>query len=408
MLFLTYWFLLFGAVLYPLYWLVPFRRARLAILLAGSAVFHTHFAGPAGVLPIAVLALATYLAGLSRNRIACGLTCLACALSLLYYKYVKFLCLTVAGALYPPLVSWLTAGASPAAPVPKWLAPVPPLAISFFTFEFIHYLVDVARGGKPIRNVRDFALFSIFWPSIVCGPVKRYQQFIGTLHQGARGVSSTDVAVGLTRVAGGLLKKLVGDILTAWIAFWGPHFHTFDVLWRWFFVVCLGFRILLDFSGYSDMAIGYARMHGIVLPENFNWPYLAESLTDFWHRWHISLSLWIRDYIYIALGGSRCGLVRKVLNGLLAFGLCGLWHGAGWNFIVWGLYHGVGLAVCSNWRLVLGPLAGPAGDFLQRHRPLAWLLTLSYVWVGWVFFFYPLPQAWTLLLSLFGGTPVHL
>jgi alginate O-acetyltransferase complex protein AlgI len=395
MLFLTYWYVAFMAVAFPLYWAVRHPRARPLVLLASCAVFHTHFAGPAGVLPIAVLAVVTYFAGLSRRRLLCqGGICLSVA-ALIFYKYFKFLCTEVVGAFAP---SWKAAILSHPVLTPA----APPLAISFFVFEFVHYLADVGRGYPAIRNPLKFALYSIFWPSIVAGPVKRYQDFLPALKRGTRHVGSQDVAVGLTRVALGLVKKFAADTLTAWVAFWGPHFNTWDPLWRWAFVAALGLRIVWDFSGYSDMAIGFARMHGITLPENFNWPYLATSVTDFWHRWHISLSTWIRDYVYISLGGGRCGLARKVANGLLAFGICGLWHGAGWNFLVWGVYHGAGLAVASNYRRALGPVGEALAHRLAAHPPVGWVMTLVFVGVGWVFFFYPLGQALSMVKLLFG------
>src|SRR5262249_15501647 len=159
-----------------------------------------------------------------------------------------------------------------------------------------------------------FSLYTLFWPSIVAGPVKRYQDFVPALHQGVREVSADDVTNGLLRVGLGLAKKVIADNLTAYVTHIPVHFERCDRPNRWGLLVAISFRILLDFSGYSDMAIGFARMHGIRLPENFNFPYLATSLTDFWHRWHISLSSWIRDYVYIALGGSRKGLARKVAN----------------------------------------------------------------------------------------------
>jgi alginate O-acetyltransferase complex protein AlgI len=149
------------------------------------------------------------------------------------------------------------------------------------------------------------------------------------------------------------------------------------------------------------MAIGFARMHGIRLPANFNWPYLAENLSDFWKRWHISLSSWIRDYIYIVLGGNRVGPVRKVLNGLLAFAICGLWHGAGWHFLAWGLYHGAGLAVCSGYRRILGTAGDRLAAVLARHRVLSWGLTMLYVSIGWLFFFYPVKDALRMIRVLF-------
>src|SRR5262249_23321301 len=154
----------------------------------------------------------------------------------------------------------------------------------------IHYLADVQAGSSPIRSLRNFALYAVFWPSIVAGPVKRYQQFLRSLKEGVTSVNDLDVSVGVIRLAIGLVKKFMADTLTAWISFAGPQFDHYPLRWRWVFVSALGFRILLDFSGYSDMAIGFARMHGVRLPENFNWPYLAGNLTTFWHRWHISLS----------------------------------------------------------------------------------------------------------------------
>jgi alginate O-acetyltransferase complex protein AlgI len=361
-----------------------------------SAVFHTQFAGPAGVLPIVVLAVVTYVAGFTRLRALCIFANVLCALSLIYYKYTHFLCTQALGAVFPNLVR---------AAEGKYhdvLTPLPPLAISFFVFEFIHYLVDVLRGGPSIRSVLGFSLFSIFWPSIVAGPVKRYPDFLPALEEGTRNVNSQDVAAGIVRVALGLVKKLIADNLTAYAAFYAARFEHLDVLWRWHLIVCLALRILFDFSGYSDMAIGFARMHGIRLPENFNWPYLATSITAFWQRWHISLSTWIRDYLYITLGGGRCGVLRKMLNGLIAFGICGLWHGAGWNFLVWGLYHGVGLAISSNYRAALGPVGDAVALRLERHSHIAWALTMLFVGIGWLFFFFPLGQAFTMLGLLFG------
>jgi alginate O-acetyltransferase complex protein AlgI len=397
MLFLTYWFVLYLALFFPVYWLARVPILRLGILLVGSAIFHTHFAGPAGVLPIAVLGVATYLIGLSRNRTACWAGVALAAASLVFYKYTRFLAIEVVGAMVP---AWK---ASWSAHSPGWLSIAPPLAISFFVFEFIHYLVDVARGAEPIRKPADFTLYAIFWPSIVAGPVKRYQEFLPALARGLNCVADRDVAYGTFRVGLGLVKKFSADGLTAFVTFYGPSFAALPLIWRWWFLAAVALRILLDFSGYSDMAIGFARMHGIRLPENFRWPYLATGLADFWRRWHVSLSLWIRDYIYIALGGSRCGLGRKVVNGLVAFGLCGLWHGAGWNFLVWGLYHGLGLAVAASYR----PLLGRAGDEiavrLERYPHVSWLLTLLFVAIGWLFFFYPLKTAWAMIGQLFGG-----
>jgi alginate O-acetyltransferase complex protein AlgI len=380
MLFLTSWFVLFALVVFPLYWFVRRPGLRLTLLLIACVTFHTAFAGPAGVWPILVLGVATFLAGLTRRRSVCWAGIVLAAAALVFYKYTTFLCGAVIGSLVPSWGSWLEGGA-------RGLLPsAAPLAISFFVFEFIHYLVDVSRGAPPIRSVRKFTLFALFWPSIVAGPVKRYQDFLPALKRGLTGVGEQDVAAGLVRVGTGFGKKFAADTLTAWLAFWGPQFEGLGLAWRWLFVLFLALRILWDFSGYSDMAIGFARLHGVRLPENFNWPYLARNLADFWQRWHMSLSLWIRDYVYIPLGGNRCGTVRKLVNGLLAFGLCGLWHGAGWNFLVWGLYHGLGLAAFSAYKAAA-----------------SWAATMVFVGIGWLFFFYPLPQAFRMIILLFGG-----
>jgi alginate O-acetyltransferase complex protein AlgI len=210
------------------------------------------------------------------------------------------------------------------------------------------------------------------------------------------------VAAGLVRVGLGLFKKvIIADYLTGDLEFWHRFYGQLSLLSRWEFVIAIGFRILLDFSGYSDIAIGLAQMMGIALPENFRWPYLATSVAEFWRRWHISLSSWIRDYVYIPLGGSRRGVARRMLNGLIAFGLVGLWHGPAWNFVLWGVYHGVGLAVCSNYAAVLGaPGRGLAAVF-ARWPLLGWALTMIFVFAGWVLFFYPLDEALHLLKLLF-------
>jgi alginate O-acetyltransferase complex protein AlgI len=398
MIFLTYWFVLFVAILYPVYWFARWPRVRVWVLIASCAVFHTHFAGPAGVIPIVVMAVGTYLVGLTRNRWLCYLAVVGNAGALVYFKYTKFLVVQVLAHFWPSLAAPPTPGH------PAFFDIIPPLAISFFVFEFVHYLIEVSRGQNPIRNPLDFTLFSIFWPSIAAGPVKRYQEFLPALWKGLGGVNEDDVAAGMFRVGVGFVKKCVADVLTTYLAFWGDpaRFDSMDVMWRWAFVVFLALRILWDFSGYSDMAIGFARMHGVRLAENFNWPYLATSLTDFWRRWHVSLSTWIRDYVYVLLGGNRCGLFRKVLNGLLAFGLCGLWHGAGWNFLFWGLYHGLGLAVASSYSRWL-PGAGRLNRTLEKFPQVGWAATLMFVGVGWLFFFYPLPRAFHMIHLLVGG-----
>ncbi len=396
MIFTSYWFVVFAAIFFPLYWLIPSRPVRLGLLLVACAIFHTRFAGAAGVLPIVVLAVATYFAGRSGRGSWCLAVIVLCVLALGFYKYTDFFARSILGWINP---QWATAAG---AALKDALPAAPPLAISFFTFEFVHYLYDVRKGRMRITSPVDFTLFTVFFPSLVAGPIKRCGDFIPALHRGVSSVSVNDVALGLARVALGYFKKVgISDNLAAYVNYHVPRFHEMPLGTRWMVFAAIAFRILLDFSGYSDIAIGLARMMGITLPENFRWPYLAQSIQEFWQRWHISLSTWIRDYLYIPLGGSRLGVTRKIINGFIVFALCGLWHGAAWNFIVWGVFHGAGLAICGNYRAFLGRPGAALGAFFDRFPPIPWLLTTFYVWLGWLLFFYPLPQAWKITTQLF-------
>jgi alginate O-acetyltransferase complex protein AlgI len=387
MIFVSYWFVVFALCFLSLYWVARNRYARLVILGAGCVVFHLHFAGPAGVLPIVFLGTTTYVLGLTRSRIACTLGMIVCVCALLFYKYLHFLTQSVIGAIAPEFGQQLYSSSV------AFLPSAPPLGISFFVFEFVHYLFEVRRGHKPITNPLHFGVFAIFWPSLVAGPIKRYSNFIPSVLGGLSAVSPENVVNGILRVTSGLFKKALADNLTIWLDYHSAHIDTIDPGTRWLLFFGLAFRIYWDFSGYSDMAIGYAQMMGIRLPENFRWPYLARDLNDFWQRWHISLSSWIRDYVYIPLGGNRHGLPRRIVNGILAFAICGLWHGADWNFLAWGLYHGIGLAVGANYQKALGPIGRNVSMVFRELPVLGIVLTFLYVSIGWVLFFYPLPQA---------------
>jgi alginate O-acetyltransferase complex protein AlgI len=397
MIFSTYWFGLFAAAFFPLYWLCRPPGLRLALLLAACALFHFHFAGPAGVAPIAVLAVLTYAAGCSQRRWALRATMAAVILTLVFYKYGVFLTGEILGLFSP------AAGRAGGQWMAESLPAAPPLALSFFAFEFVHYLYDVSHGAPPLRHPARFTAFTLYFPSLVAGPIKRYQPFLASLQAGLTRVRPDDVKLGLLRVATGCVKKIViADNLTAAIDFWLPQFAELPLAGRWAVLGLIGLRILTDFSGYSDIAIGLGLMMGIRLPENFNWPYLATNLPDFWHRWHISLSTWIRDYVYIPLGGNRHGAARRALYALAAFALCGLWHGAAWNFVLWGVYHGAGLAIGANYAAVLGrPGRGLAAIF-ARFPVFAWALTMLFVFLGWLLFFHPLPDALRLGRLLFG------
>ena len=409
MIFCTYWFLISVALFLPLYWCLGLCKnlssslmvkLRLSALLIFCAVFHSHFAGAAGVAPIAVLALLTYVTALTASKFKkgggwlCLSTIIIVTAALLTYKYSRFLLLDVLASVNKPLAEHFAASLFTALPA------TPPLAISFFAFEFIHYLYEVRRGREPIKKPQDFLAFAIFFPSLVAGPIKRYQDFIPSLYQGLSAVSSRDVAAGMVRLAAGFFKKLmIADNINQYILEKQAFYFAVDLPERWLFVLALAGRIYFDFSGYTDIALGLSSMLGIKLPINFNRPYSASSIREFWQRWHMSLSFWIRDYIYIPLGGGQHGAFRKMLNGLIAFALCGLWHGASWNFVFWGLYHGVGLAI-NNYYRRLG-LFKPLAKAFDRLPALAWLSTFLFVILGWLPFFYPLDKAFGMFLLLF-------
>ncbi len=397
MIFATYWFLLFAVVAIAVFRLIPNATLRQCWLAVACGTFHWHFAGAAGVKPIIVLMIATYLAGLSGRRWAHVLAMVACVSALCFYKYSLFLIGNLVAPLNATLAALLARLAAHAMPG------APPLGVSFFTFEFVHYLFEVRRGGEPVRNPLKFLLFAIFFPSLVAGPIKRYAQFLPSLEVASTSAfSAADLAEGLARVGLGFAKKiLIADQLTAYIDFFQPHFDELGALRKWVIFLAIALRILMDFSGYSDIAIGCAQILGIRLPENFRWPYIARNLRDFWIRWHISLSLWIRDYIYIPLGGGHRPWPRRVVNGLVAFGLCGLWHGPERHFVFWGLYHGCGLGVCSVYHKI--PQFGPAlAAVFRRGAILGWAVTQLFVTLGWLLFFYPTGEALHMARQLFG------
>lgn len=413
MIFCTYWFILFCAIYFPLYWLVKKPSWRLALLLLFSAIFHTHFAGPAGVIPIVILALITYGAALAAEKIrgsefetateqqkkTAGWICIAAmstvAGALVTYKYYKFILLDWLGLVNQPLGDYF------AASMYKVMPEAPPLAISFFAFEFIHYLFEVRRGGKAIKAPQQFATFAIFFPSLVAGPIKRYQDFLPSLQRGLAHTGTKEVSTGLLVMSMGFFKKLIlADNINQFIIHKETFFNVMDMWERWLFLLALAGRIYYDFSGYTDIALGLAMMMGIALPQNFNRPYGANSIQEFWQRWHMSLSFWIRDYIYIPLGGSKHGVPRRIFNGLFAFALCGMWHGASWNFIFWGLYHGIGLTINTLYRKI--PALAFVGKFFDKVPLAARLFTFLFVCFGWLSFFYPLDRAWQMALLLFG------
>jgi len=259
--------------------------------------------------------------------------------------------------------------------VPRVLLPI---GISFFTFHAISYVIDVYRGDATAqKSPVHAALYLLLFPQLIAGPIIRYRDIADQLAR--RLVTLADFEYGVRRFVIGLAKKvLIANVVA------GPADQLFALpasqlgpASAWLGIVCYTFQIYFDFSGYSDMAIGLGRMFGFRFPENFRWPYVAETVQGFWRRWHMSLSTWFRDYLYIPLGGNRVSAGRRYVNLVVVFFLCGLWHGASWNFVIWGLFHGTFLVV---------ERLGLAAGVTRLWRPLRHVYLLLVVMVGWVFF----------------------
>jgi D-alanyl-lipoteichoic acid acyltransferase DltB (MBOAT superfamily) len=285
-----------------------------------------------------------------------------------------------------------------------------PLGISFFTFQQIAYLVDASRGLVKEKSLLDYSLFVTFFPQLIAGPIVHHAEMMPQFREKAgQRWSWENMSVGISLFTIGLSKKiLIADNLSHYVsrvfgaAGEGSVLYATDV---WAGVICYTFQLYFDFSGYSDMALGLGRMFGIVLPLNFNSPYKAVDLVDFWRRWHITLSRWLRDYIYIPLGGNRRGPARRYVNLFVTMLLGGLWHGAGWTFVVWGGLHGIGLAITHLAKRLWwgGRGAGaplPSWTLWPRR-----ILTLAFVMLGWVFFRADsIETAGHMLESMFGLT----
>jgi D-alanyl-lipoteichoic acid acyltransferase DltB (MBOAT superfamily) len=285
--------------------------------------------------------------------------------SLATFKYLDFLLLNIEAA---------SGLALPRAHI------VLPIGISFFSFQLISYLVDRMRGDAPIYPYRPFALFVMVFPHLIAGPIVRHNELVPQFALDPRrpGLAQR-FGIGLVIFTLGFAKKVLLADRLAPVAdglFQRASTQALTFVESWNAALAFSFQLFLDFSAYTEMAIGIALMFGLILPENFRRPYLAANLRDFWRRWHISLSKFLRDYLYIPLGGSRFGPARFVFATLVTMFLCGLWHGAGWTFVVWGVWHGAGLVICRAWQSLGRPMPVLAG----------WAVTMLFVIVGWVVF----------------------
>lgn len=367
----------FLPIVLTLYWVGGWRRRNLLICVAGT-VFYM-WAGGALIILLAATIVANYFAGRS-----------LVALRVSRPNAGRWLLRAIVGANIASLAVWKYAGFAieqterlvrSVGLEASWsLRLVLPIAISFFTFQCISYVVDCWRGtADPAKKLVDFAAYILLFPHLIAGPIVRYADIEDHLLSVPR-QRLNDFAVGAPRFFWGLAKKvLIADQVSAIAnqAFGLPDNQVTTSV-AWIGVLAYAIQIYFDFSGYSDMAIGLARMFGFVFPENFNRPYSAVSVTDFWRRWHISLSTWFRDYVYFPLGGNRAGTGRTYFNLSVVFLLTGLWHGADWTFLLWGAFHGA----C----LIIERLTGVASLAVDKFVVVRRLVTFALVCLGWAMF----------------------
>ncbi len=358
---------LFLPALFALYFAIPerFREARNNILLLFSLMFYA-WGEPVFVFVMLLSIAVNYVCGriaVKRPRLGVTLASVIGLGLLVYYKYTGLL-LSSANSVF---------GLS--LPVPEIVLPI---GISFFTFQGLSYVIDVARGDAPVqKNPLHVALYVSLFPQLIAGPIVRYQTVAAEIVQ--RHESLDEAAEGVRRFMIGLAKKMLLANTMGQIADRAFGLSAGELTWdiAWLGALAYTFQIYFDFSGYSDMAIGLGRVLGFHFLDNFNYPYISRSITEFWRRWHISLSTWFRDYVYIPLGGNRCSKGRWMFNLLAVWVLTGIWHGAAWNFMLWGLYFGVLLLLE---KLVLGRLL--------EHLPqvVRWVYAFVLVVLGWVLF----------------------
>lgn len=333
MIFNSLQFLIFFMVVSILYYQIKNQQGRIWLLLISSCYFYMSFV-PAYLLILGGTIVIDYFAGIlihrsegSARKAWLTLSIIANVGILVFYKYTNFL-LDNISALFPH--SHL-----------PYLDIILPIGLSFHTFQAMSYTIEVYRGHQPPeRNFVVYALYVMFYPQLVAGPIERPQNMIHQFHE-YKEYKWDNVKEGLSRMLWGFFKKcVIADRISMAVDYAFDNHTTLSGGSLLFAAALYSFQIYCDFSGYSDIALGSAKLMGIQLMENFREPYIARSITDFWSRWHVSLSSWFRDYVYIPLGGNRLGETRRRINAFIVFLLSGLWHGANWTFVVWGTLHG--------------------------------------------------------------------
>jgi alginate O-acetyltransferase complex protein AlgI len=364
---------LFLPIVVLIYYLVP-RKWRNVIMLIASLIFYA-WGEPIYMILMVLTTCLNYVCGIEvaerleepQKAKRSLIFALVCNVGLLvFFKYYGFFIDTI-NAVFSMEISYRELSL--------------PIGISFYTFQAISYLVDVYRGEvRCQKNLIHFALYISMFPQLIAGPIVRYQDIEMQLRR--RQHSMERFGHGAESFLIGLVKKVyfadtLGAVCDVVLA---QSIGEFSFLTAWVGTICFALQIYFDFSGYSDMAIGLGRMFGFELRKNFDYPYISQSITEFWRRWHISLSTWFREYVYISLGGNRCTKGRQIFNLLLVWSLTGLWHGAAWNFLVWGLYYAL-LLILE--KFVWGRRV------MQMPSKLRHIYTMLLVLIGWVFFFSP-------------------
>lgn len=355
------------------YYITPKKFRNLLFLL--FSIFFYSWGGPAFILLMIVLCVINYYLvnvlhhqenATTRKRVLWGLITLNIG-SLAYFKYANFFIDNVQNI--NAYFGWNQIG---------WEKVALPMGISFFTFQSITYIMDVyQRKHAPEKKLTDFMLFILSFPQMIAGPIVQYNEIADQIN--GREETVDDFLYGFLRFAVGLGKKvLIANVLAEHVDLILDNYTSANTSEVWIAMIGYSFQIYFDFSGYSDMAVGLGRMVGFHFPENFNHPYISRNISEFWRRWHITLGAWMKNYLYIPLGGNRVtSKTRLYLNLWIVFLISGLWHGASWNFVLWGAFHGVFLVLdrlfLEKWTLKIG------------HLPSA-LFTFLIVTIGWVLF----------------------
>lgn len=348
-----------------LYFVAPNKKMRNLILLLGSLIFYA-WGEPIYICLMLFSTVSDYVHGIyiesfiktNKFGVARGLLISSIVINLGmlgFFKYFPFLNLAL------------------------------PIGISFYTFQTMSYTIDVYRGEvKAQKSFLDFATYVTMFPQLIAGPILKYKAVQNEISE--RHISAEQITYGIRRFVLGMGKKvlLANNIGLLWNGISSENFGEMAVATAWLGIISFAFQIYFDFSGYSDMAIGLGSILGFYFPENFNYPYISTSITEFWRRWHISLSSWFKEYVYIPLGGNRKGLKRQIVNMLIVWCLTGVWHGAGWNFLLWGLWFFLFLMLEKVFLLKI----------LERMPKIfSWAYAMLIVLMGWVLFELPTMRA---------------